>query len=126
MVMESRQRQSKLHTLSCKYLSSSPRGFFVTCDNRKRNKKLWNEDTSSPCDNGKRNRKFWKEEEQDTHVCEMRTRIRKYNWNVKAIRRETTTVGHMRYLRHVPTIFKSNFEEGTQGTPRKKGVVAST
>ncbi|KAK6941519.1 Ribosomal protein L37e [Dillenia turbinata] len=39
-------------------------------------------------------------------------RIRKYNWSVKAIRRKTTGTGRMRYLRHVPVRFKSNFREG--------------
>ncbi|CAM0153114.1 unnamed protein product [Urochloa decumbens] len=39
-------------------------------------------------------------------------RIRKYNWSVKAIRRKTTGTGRMRYLRHVPRRFKSNFREG--------------
>ncbi|XP_010920294.2 large ribosomal subunit protein eL37z [Elaeis guineensis] len=47
-------------------------------------------------------------------------RIRKYNWSVKAIRRKTTGTGRMRYLRHLPRRFKSNFREGTQATPRKK------
>ncbi|KAF3791919.1 60S ribosomal protein L37-3, partial [Nymphaea thermarum] len=39
-------------------------------------------------------------------------RIRKYNWSVKAIRRKTTGTGRMRYLRHMPRRFKSNFREG--------------
>ncbi|KAF3341116.1 Zinc-binding ribosomal family protein isoform 2 [Carex littledalei] len=38
-------------------------------------------------------------------------RIRKYNWSVKAIRRKTTGTGRMRYLRHLPRRFKSNFRE---------------
>ncbi|URE12138.1 hypothetical protein MUK42_23088 [Musa troglodytarum] len=50
------------------------------------------------------------------------SRIRKYNWSVKAIRRKTTGAGRMRYLRHVPRRFKSNFREGTQAAPRKKAV----
>ncbi|KAJ8480133.1 hypothetical protein OPV22_023860 [Ensete ventricosum] len=50
------------------------------------------------------------------------SRIRKYNWSVKAIRRKTTGTGRMRYLRHVPRRCKSNFREGTQATPRKKAV----
>ncbi|CAL9092329.1 unnamed protein product [Musa acuminata var. zebrina] len=50
------------------------------------------------------------------------SRIRKYNWSVKAIRRKTTGTGRMRYLRHVPRRFKSNFREGTQAVPRKKAV----
>ncbi|KAL8110023.1 large ribosomal subunit protein eL37z-like [Apium graveolens] len=49
-------------------------------------------------------------------------RIRKYNWSEKAIRRKTTGTGRMRYLRHVPRRFKSNFREGTQATPRTKGI----
>ncbi|GAB2233460.1 hypothetical protein Droror1_Dr00002683 [Drosera rotundifolia] len=39
-------------------------------------------------------------------------RKRKYNWSVKAIRRKTTGTGRMRYLRHVPRRFKTNFREG--------------
>ncbi|XP_002964514.2 60S ribosomal protein L37-3 [Selaginella moellendorffii] len=39
-------------------------------------------------------------------------RIRKYNWSEKAIRRKTTGTGRMRYLRHLPRRFKSNFREG--------------
>ncbi|OQU92466.1 hypothetical protein SORBI_3001G347901 [Sorghum bicolor] len=38
-------------------------------------------------------------------------RIRKYNWSIKAIRRKTTGTGRMRYMRHVPRRFKSNFRE---------------
>ncbi|URD89261.1 serine threonine-protein phosphatase [Musa troglodytarum] len=53
------------------------------------------------------------------------SRIRKYNWSVKAIRRKTTGTGRMRYLRHVPRRFKSNFREGTQAAPRKKAVAAA-
>lgn len=34
------------------------------------------------------------------------------NWSVKAIRRKTTGTGRMRYLRHVPRRFKTNFREG--------------
>ncbi|CAL9195516.1 unnamed protein product [Musa hybrid cultivar] len=53
------------------------------------------------------------------------SRIRKYNWSVKAIRRKTTGTGRMRYLRHVPRRFKNNFREGTQAAPRKKSVAAA-
>ncbi|XP_009397445.1 large ribosomal subunit protein eL37z [Musa acuminata AAA Group] len=53
------------------------------------------------------------------------SRIRKYNWSVKAIRRKTTGTGRMRYLRHVPRRFKSNFCEGTQAAPRKKPAAAA-
>ncbi|URD95787.1 serine threonine-protein phosphatase [Musa troglodytarum] len=53
------------------------------------------------------------------------SRIRKYNWSVKAIRRKTTGTGRMRYLRHVPRRFKSNFREGTQAAPRKKPAAAA-
>uniref|UniRef100_J3LIB1 Ribosomal protein L37 n=1 Tax=Oryza brachyantha TaxID=4533 RepID=J3LIB1_ORYBR len=52
-------------------------------------------------------------------------RIRKYNWSMKAIRRKTTGTGRMRYLRHLPRRFKSNFREGTEAAPRKKGAAAS-
>ncbi|KAL8537607.1 hypothetical protein ACS0TY_012652 [Phlomoides rotata] len=47
------------------------------------------------------------------------------NWSVKAIRRKTTGSGRMRYLRHVPRRFKTNFREGTEAAPRKKAAVAS-
>ncbi|KAL9662983.1 hypothetical protein QQ045_027819 [Rhodiola kirilowii] len=69
-------------------------------------------------------------------------RTRKYNWSQKAIRRKTTGTGRMRYMRHLPRRFKSNFREemsfspteidrlvssalGTQATPRNKGAAAS-
>ncbi|XP_008801255.1 60S ribosomal protein L37-1-like [Phoenix dactylifera] len=52
-------------------------------------------------------------------------RIRKYNWSVKAIRRKTTGTGRMRYLRHLPRRFKSNFREGTQATPRRQAAAAA-
>ncbi|KAF2321011.1 hypothetical protein GH714_032646 [Hevea brasiliensis] len=54
------------------------------------------------------------------------SRVRKYNWSVKAIRRKTTGTGRMRYLRHVPRRFKTNFREGTQATPRNKGAAAAS
>jgi hypothetical protein len=41
------------------------------------------------------------------------------NWSVKAIRRKTTGTGRMRYMRHVPRRFKSNFREGTAHTYQK-------
>ncbi|THU74475.1 hypothetical protein C4D60_Mb04t33780 [Musa balbisiana] len=47
------------------------------------------------------------------------------NWSVKAIRRRTTGTGRMRYLRHVPRRFRSNFREGTEATPRKKSASAA-
>ncbi|KAK6912702.1 hypothetical protein RJ641_022303 [Dillenia turbinata] len=50
----------------------------------------------------------------------------KPEFSVKAIRRKTTGTGRMRYLRHVPTRFKSNFREGTQAAPRKKGTAAAS
>ncbi|KAI3712030.1 hypothetical protein L1987_70579 [Smallanthus sonchifolius] len=52
-------------------------------------------------------------------------RVRKYNWSEKAIRRKTTGTGRMRYLRHLPRRFKSNFREGTQAAPRKIAAAAS-
>ncbi|KAF9614391.1 hypothetical protein IFM89_018290 [Coptis chinensis] len=54
------------------------------------------------------------------------SRIRKYNWSVKAIRRKTTGTGRMQYLRHLPRRFKSNFREGTQAAPRSKGAAAAS
>ncbi|KAI5354675.1 hypothetical protein L3X38_007570 [Prunus dulcis] len=52
-------------------------------------------------------------------------RLRKYNWSEKALRRKTTGTGRMRYLRNVPRRFKSNFTEGTQAAPRRKGTAAA-
>ncbi|KAL6848506.1 hypothetical protein ACP4OV_021800 [Aristida adscensionis] len=52
-------------------------------------------------------------------------RIRKYNWSVKAIRRKTTGTGRMRYMRHVPRRFKSNFREGTEATSKKIAAAAN-
>ncbi|WMV30619.1 hypothetical protein MTR67_024004 [Solanum verrucosum] len=52
-------------------------------------------------------------------------RLRKYNWSVKALRRKTTGTGHMRYLRNDPRRFKTNFREGTEAAPRKKGTAAA-
>ncbi|KAH8954902.1 hypothetical protein BDL97_08G105400 [Sphagnum fallax] len=40
------------------------------------------------------------------------TRIRSYNWSVKAIRRKTTGTGCMWHLRDLPRRFKNNFREG--------------
>ncbi|XP_068648352.1 large ribosomal subunit protein eL37z-like [Aristolochia californica] len=54
------------------------------------------------------------------------SRIRKYNWSMKAIRRKTTGTGRMRYLRHLPRRFKSNFREGTVAAPRNKGAAAAS
>ena len=39
------------------------------------------------------------------------------NWSEKAIRRKTTGTGRMRYLRHVPRRFKTNFREGKLLSP---------
>ncbi|KAL8472117.1 hypothetical protein ACS0TY_029370 [Phlomoides rotata] len=47
-------------------------------------------------------------------------RKRTYNWSVKAIRRKTTGSGRMRYLRHVPRRFKTNFREGMISKYNKK------
>ncbi|XP_020085043.1 uncharacterized protein LOC109707913 isoform X2 [Ananas comosus] len=48
------------------------------------------------------------------------------NWSAKAIRRKTTGTGRMRYLRHVPSRFKSNFREGSQAVVSKKAGIAAT
>merc|ERR1712019_91899 len=47
------------------------------------------------------------------------SKIRKYNWSVKAIRRKTTGTGRMRHLRNMPRRFKNGFREGTQATKVK-------
>ncbi|XP_058070986.1 condensin-1 complex subunit CAP-D2-like [Magnolia sinica] len=52
-------------------------------------------------------------------------RNRKYNWSVKEIWRKTTGTGRMRYLRHLPRRFKSNFREGAQAALRKSAAAAS-
>ncbi|XP_051119038.1 60S ribosomal protein L37-3-like [Andrographis paniculata] len=52
-------------------------------------------------------------------------RKRTYNWSQKAIRRKTTGTGRMRYLRHVPQRFKTNFREGTEAAPRKKAAAST-
>ena len=41
-------------------------------------------------------------------------RKRTYNWGMKAIRRNTTGTGRMRYLSTLPRRFKNGFREGTQ------------
>ncbi|KAF9596676.1 hypothetical protein IFM89_012875 [Coptis chinensis] len=48
------------------------------------------------------------------------------NWSVKAIRRKTTGTGRMKYMRHLPRRFKSNFREGTVAAPRTKGVASAS
>ncbi|KAK4604183.1 hypothetical protein RGQ29_012617 [Quercus rubra] len=58
--------------------------------------------------------------------CFPASRIRRYNWSEKAIRRKTTGTGRMRYLRYVAVRFKYNFRQGTQADPRKKGASASS
>lgn len=47
-------------------------------------------------------------------ICLLVLSLNLDNWSVKAIRRKTTGTGRMRYLRHVPCRFKSNFREGKQ------------
>merc|ERR1712113_627504 len=42
------------------------------------------------------------------------SKIRKYNWSVKAIRRKTTGTGRTRHLKNLPRRFKNGFREGTQ------------
>uniref|UniRef100_A0A2N9FYC6 Ribosomal protein L37 n=1 Tax=Fagus sylvatica TaxID=28930 RepID=A0A2N9FYC6_FAGSY len=54
------------------------------------------------------------------------SRIRRYNWSEKAIRRKSTGTGRMRYLRYVAVRFKYNFREDTQAAPRKKRASASS
>ncbi|KAH0754996.1 hypothetical protein KY290_025266 [Solanum tuberosum] len=54
-----------------------------------------------------------------------KTHTLKYNWSVKALRRKTTGTGRMRYLRNDPRRFKTNFREGTEAAPRKKGTAAA-
>ncbi|KAK9027094.1 hypothetical protein V6N11_066939 [Hibiscus sabdariffa] len=93
----------------------------------------------------KRNRKLWKKKKH-THTLCVRcgrrsfhlqksrcgacayptSRVRKYNWSVKAIRRKTTGTCRMRYLRHVPRRFKTGYREGTQATPSKAAAVAAS
>eukprot|EP00919_Chromeraceae_sp_WS-2016_P037437 GHVR01089261.1.p1 GENE.GHVR01089261.1~~GHVR01089261.1.p1 ORF type:complete len:100 (+),score=8.85 GHVR01089261.1:32-331(+) len=42
---------------------------------------------------------------------------RRYNWSIKAKRRNTTGTGRMRYLKHLPRRFKSGFKEGIKPIP---------
>ncbi|KAK4395253.1 UNVERIFIED_CONTAM: 60S ribosomal protein L37 [Sesamum angustifolium] len=84
---------------------------------------------------GKGNRKLWEEEKQDTHpVCEVRPP--QLPPSEESLCRlclsccpqediKTTGTGRMRYLRHVPRRFKTNFREGTQAAPRKTAAAAS-
>ena len=49
-----------------------------------------------------------------------KSRIRKYNWALKAQRRRTTGTGRMRHLRVVQRKFKHGFRHGTEAKPRSK------
>merc|ERR1712224_271048 len=53
------------------------------------------------------------------------SKIRKYNWSVKAIRRKTTGTGRMRHLRHMPRRFKNGFREGTAAVKAKTTAASS-
>jgi len=48
------------------------------------------------------------------------TKIRSYNWSVKAKRRKAPGTGSMRYLKVVQRRFRNGFREGTQAKPLKK------
>ncbi|KAH0501380.1 60S ribosomal protein L37 [Microtus ochrogaster] len=51
---------------------------------------------------------------------------RKYNWSVKAKRRNTTGTGRMRHLKIVYRRFRHGFREGTTPKPKREAVAASS
>ncbi|KAG2466213.1 RL37 protein, partial [Polypterus senegalus] len=53
-------------------------------------------------------------------------RKRKYNWSVKAKRRNTTGTGRMRHLKIVYRRFRNGFREGTTPKPKRAAVAASS
>eukprot|EP00347_Sterkiella_histriomuscorum_P024382 403331315 len=48
------------------------------------------------------------------------TKLRRYNWATKAIRRRTTGTGRMSYLKHIPRRAKNGFREGTKAVSIKR------
>ncbi|XP_072924877.1 large ribosomal subunit protein eL37 [Hemitrygon akajei] len=53
-------------------------------------------------------------------------RKRKYNWSVKAKRRNTTGTGRMRHLKVVFRRFRNGFREGTTPKPRRAAMASSS
>ncbi|XP_078523038.1 large ribosomal subunit protein eL37-like [Lissotriton helveticus] len=53
-------------------------------------------------------------------------RKRKYNWSVKAKRRNTTGTGRMRHLKIVYCRFWNGFREGTTPKPKRTAFAASS
>ncbi|XP_051015680.1 60S ribosomal protein L37-like [Acomys russatus] len=51
---------------------------------------------------------------------------RKYNWNAKAKRLNTSGTGRMRHLKIVYCRFSHEFREGTTPKPKRAAVVASS
>ncbi|KAA8541798.1 hypothetical protein F0562_022950 [Nyssa sinensis] len=49
------------------------------------------------------------------------SRVRKYNWSVKAIRRKTTGTGRMRYLRHLPSQIQEQFQRRDSSSSKEEG-----
>ncbi|XP_031222271.1 60S ribosomal protein L37-like [Mastomys coucha] len=50
---------------------------------------------------------------------------RKYNWNAKAKRQNTTGTGQMTHLKIVYRRFRHGFREGTAAKPKRAAVAAS-
>ncbi|XP_054274774.1 60S ribosomal protein L37-like [Macrosteles quadrilineatus] len=49
------------------------------------------------------------------------SKLRHYNWSVKAQSRKTTGTGRMRHLKVVRRRFRNGFREGGKPAPRKTG-----
>lgn len=47
------------------------------------------------------------------------TKMRRYQWGKKALRRRTNGTGRMKHLKDMPRRFKNGFMEGTQAKPVK-------
>nr|AAZ23857.1 ribosomal protein L37 [Sterkiella histriomuscorum] len=52
------------------------------------------------------------------------TKLRRYNWAKKAIRRRSQGTGRMSYLKHVQRRAKNGFREGTKAQSVKRKAVA--
>ena len=48
------------------------------------------------------------------------TKKRKYNWSIKAIRRNTTGTGRLRHLKNIARRAKNGFRHGTQAIKKTK------
>lgn len=57
-------------------------------------------------------RSFHNQKSTCSHCGYPASKIRKYNWSVKAIRRKTTGTGRMRHIKEVQRRFRNGFQEG--------------